>query len=715
MVAWETALEGSDMDGINQGRVRRGLKFKFILLLSLLFLIIGSVLGGLLLKALRKPIEAQFQKRGLTIAENIAALSIFSITTEDDTMLSPMLKNIAHAEDITYVIVLNNDGKVIAHTDETQIGKVLDDPLTRQALRTSEASVFPYIRNSEEYYDVVAPSEFSIGKEEKPMNTKKVGVIRLGISLKNLQKELIRFSLIILFVLAVLTSAGILVSLVFVSVIVAPLERMTQVAARIAEGDFSQMITVSSQDEMGVLAHAFSQMSAGLKGVIKRIQDVSHQIDAASGLMLANTKRVSEGAAHQAKAVEKTSSSIEEMNASIKNISENIDGLSSLAETTSSSVIEMSASVNHVAASAVSLASSVEETASALLQMSSSVKEVVGHVGSLSASAEETTSSITEMNASIKEVEKNARESAFLTGKVSQDAAELGVGAIEKTIAGMERIRKTVEKSSNVIAKLDERTEHIGKILTVIDEVTRQTNLLALNAAILAAQAGEQGKGFSVVADEIKNLADRTGASTKEIAQLIRDVQSEAKDAVISIREGSHSVEEGVRLSVAARESLSEILQSSKRSSEMSRQIEKATLEQVRETHHVAQLMEKMNVMIRQINVAMQEQGRGLENITGASEKMKRITQRVKISTEEQARGSMQISDAVENVTIRFQQIARMMGEQKSESEVIMKSIVEIRQITQISLELVQQMNQAVEGLIDQANSLKGEVHHFKT
>ncbi|MBI3804692.1 MAG: HAMP domain-containing protein [Nitrospirae bacterium] len=701
------------MDFIGQKRLKRGLRFKFVLMLSLLFILIGSILGVILLKTIQRHFEDQFQKRGLVIAENIAALSIFSIATEDNTMLLPMLKKISRAEGIEYVIVLNNDGKVIAHTEVAQIGKVLSDPLTGQALRTGEATVFPYSHDGGEYYDVIAPSEVSTEKGEPP-TTKRVGVIRLGISLKTLQKDLVKFSLIILSVLTALMCGGILVSLIFVGIIITPLERMTEAATQIAEGDFSQLLTASSQDEVGVLAHAFSQMSSGLKGMIKKIQDASLLITKMSEQLFANTQKVREGAMHQADAVVNTSSSIGEMNASVKNISENIDGLSALAETTSSSVIQMSASVGHVAVNTVHLASSVEEMASSLAQVSRSINEVVDHVGSLSSNAQQTTASINEMDASIKEVEKHARESAFLTGKVSQDAAELGVGAIEKTIAGMERIKETVEKSSNVIDQLDERAEHIGKILTVINEVTRQTNLLALNAAILAAQAGEQGKGFSVVADEIKNLADRTGASTQEIAQLVRDVQSEAKDAVVSIREGSHSVEEGMRLSIDARTSLSQILESSKRSCEMSRQIENATVAQVRETHHVTQLMEKMNLMILQITTAMQTQKKGLEEITEASDRMKDIMQEVKVSTEEQAKGSMQISEAVENVTSRFQQIAYSMEEQKRGSDIIMKSIVEINQITQVSAEMVQQMNQVVEGLVDQANVLKGEVNRFK-
>ncbi|TAK05869.1 MAG: methyl-accepting chemotaxis protein, partial [Candidatus Manganitrophaceae bacterium] len=286
-----------------QRKLKRGIRFKFILMLSLLFIVIGSVLGVLLLKVIESHFEEEFQKRGVTIAENIAALSIFSIATEDNTMLVPMLEKIAHAEDIAYVIVLNNEGKVIAHTDEAQIGTVLNDPLTAQALTVKKATIFPYDQHAEAFYDVAAPSEVTVGKGEQ-QNTKKMGVIRLGVSLKGLHRDLIKFSLILLSVLVVLISSGILVSLVFVGITVAPLERMTRAAAKMAEGDFSQAIAVSSQDEVGILAFAFSQMTAGLKGMIKRIQDAAHLITTASEQLLANTKKVREGAVHQANAVE---------------------------------------------------------------------------------------------------------------------------------------------------------------------------------------------------------------------------------------------------------------------------------------------------------------------------------------------------------------------------------------------------------------------------
>jgi methyl-accepting chemotaxis protein len=286
--------------------------------------------------------------------------------------------------------------------------------------------------------------------------------------------------------------------------------------------------------------------------------------------------------------------------------------------------------------------------------------------------------------------------------------------SIEKTIAGMNKIQETVVKSAEVINRLGERSEQIGRILTVIDEVTKQTNLLALNAAILAAQAGEQGKGFAVVADEIKNLADRTGASTKEIAQLITNVQVEVKDAVEAVQEGAKSVEEGVSLSLEAGEALKKILMTATTSTGMAREIERATMEQTRGIRQVSEAIQRINTMVQQISKATQEQSRGSEQIMQAAEKMKDLTRQVKMSTEEQAKGSRQISQAIENVTDRVQQMAGAVKEQKRGSDVIIESVEAGRNISRQSVKVAQEMNAMVEELARQAEHLKQSIGRFK-
>lgn len=699
------------MDVNDRRKLKRGLKFKFIFLVNSLLVAMGSIIGIILLISIKHSYEDQLQKRGLSLSNNIATNGLFAITTEDSSLMESMLKGVQQESDIQYVIILNQQGKAISHSDKKAVGETLNDSFTLRALKVNRPAVFSYSRDSERFYEIVTPVTLKALNAE---TGKKVGVVRLGISLRELDAEIYKFFLITLSVLGVLISLGIFISLISAQIIITPLEKMTDAAVQIAEGDFRQTIEVKTQDEVGILGKALAQMSSSLKEMIKKIQVASQQVALIADQIFSNTKKISDGAIHQTKATELTSTSIEEMNASVKNIAENIDSLSASAVTTSSSIGEMSAAINQVASSTTALSSSVEDTTSSILQMSASIKQVAENVGMLSSSSQEITTSISEMNLSIKEVGSHAKESAVLTEKVSQDAAELGVEAIEKTIEGMERIKKSVDQSSYVINKLDERTEQIGKILTVIDDVTRQTNLLALNAAILAAQAGNEGKGFAVVADEIKSLADRTSTSTKDISQLILDVQAEAKDAVVSVKEGAKSVEEGVHLSINARTSLTKILNSSKRSSEMSRQIEQATLQQVKATDRVTELMGKMNIMVQQISTAMQEMEKVTNHITDASEKMRLMTQQVKYSTDEQSRESLQITEAVDNVTSRIQQISRSMNEHQKESQVIMGSIIEIHQVAEKSLEMLQQMNQAVQGLTSQANSLQEEVNHFK-
>ena len=163
--------------------------------------------------------------------------------------------------------------------------------------------------------------------------------------------------------------------------------------------------------------------------------------------------------------------------------------------------------------------------------MVSSISEVDQNVVYLTNFVTDTSSSMVEMSASIAQVEANAARSYDLALAVA-DAAESGMKAVRETIDGMEQIRQSVVEANAVVSRLGDRSVAIGKILNVIEDVAEQTNLLALNAAILAAQAGEYGKGFSVVAAEIRELSERTASSTRDIANLIRAVQDEVENAL---------------------------------------------------------------------------------------------------------------------------------------------------------------------------------------
>jgi methyl-accepting chemotaxis protein len=281
---------------------------------------------------------------------------------------------------------------------------------------------------------------------------------------------------------------------------------------------------------------------------------------------------------------------------------------------------------------------------------------VAKNVDALSLTAEETSSSMNQMDVSIDQVQSNANETARLSEEVAQDA-ERGAEAILKTIGEIYRIKESSQEAVSVISNLGSRIDAIGQILNVIDEVAEQTNLLALNAAIIAAQAGEHGKGFAVVADEIKDLAERAGASTKEIADLIKTIQSESKNAITAVERGAQNVDRGVEVSNEAERALKKILESSQKSTNMVRAIARATVEQAKGSKQVTDAIGRIAETVQQIAAATSEQARGSELIIKSGEKMRTISQQVERSSQEQSRGGQQMTQATEAISNMVNQL----------------------------------------------------------
>src|SRR5262245_52825427 len=411
------------------------------------------------------------------------------------------------------------------------------------------------------------------------------------------------------------------------------------------------------------LVDAHDVLKTAREGGVNR-EEIS---EAASSLSSA-LRLLTDGVAQQLNASDETARYIKEMTSSQREIAEHVEVLATSAEESSSSVIQMTATNEQVAGNIVDLATSVRETVASIEEMAYSIKEVAKNVDALSLTAEETSSSMNEMDVSIDQVQSNANETARLSEEVAQDA-ERGAEAILKTIGEIYRIKESSQEAVSVISNLGSRIDAIGKILNVIDDVAEQTNLLALNAAIIAAQAGEHGKGFAVVADEIKDLAERAGASTKEIADLIKTIQSESKNAIAAVERGAQNVDRGVEVSNDAERALKKILESSQKSTNMVRAIARATVEQAKGSKQVTDAIGRIAATVQQIAAATAQQARGSELIMKSGEKMRSIAQQVERSTQEQSRGSRQITQAMESINSMVGQLGGVQRTQSRSAE----------------------------------------------
>ncbi len=542
------------------------------------------------------------------------------------------------------------------------------------------------------------------------------GAVKVSLSIERVYERL--FNTVMFALLAAifgLLIVGSILLLVLRRIVVTPVKEIEKAALRMAEGDLSFPVEPRSKDEIGRLTSSLKESVRALANIIGRIKEVSKRVTNVTEGVGKESKRVVDGTQLEAEAIASISSSIEELNAAIGEVAESLESLSSSSEETAASVEQLVASISQIANNTIELSGVVDATSSSIEQMSATIKEVASGSGELSIVAEDTLTAVEEISTSIKEVENSAKEAAKLSEKVTSDASGFGMASIDSTIKGMEMIKAAVEKAAEFIRKLGGRSEEIGKILNVIDEVTDQTTLLALNAAILAAQAGEHGKGFSVVADEIKDLAERTSYSTQEIASLIQAVRTEVKGAVEAMGEGLRTVEDGFRLSREAGNALHKIVESSKTATQMAVAIERSTAEQAKGVKLVAEAAERLRNMVGQMTKATSEQTKGVGLIMNSVEKINDVTRQLSSATADQSKGSKQISEAIENISDRVSKISRAVQEQKIGSDQIITSLEKIRELPKKNRDLSFSINRSIRDLMKDMELLSTEVSRFKS
>ena len=427
---------------------------------------------------------------------------------------------------------------------------------------------------------------------------------------------------------------------------------------------------------LGRLAEAFRDLASGS-------EEQSREVELATTQVTDGVRRITESVSSQMTLSETAARSIKEMTTALREIAQHVEMLAASAEESSSSILEMTATNDEMAEHIGELSQSVRESVSSIEEMTYSIKEVAKNVDALSLTAEETSSSMNEMDVSIDQVQSNANETARLSEEVARDA-EHGAESILKTIGEIYRIKESSQEAVSVISNLGSRIDAIGQILNVIDEVAEQTNLLALNAAIIAAQAGEHGKGFAVVADEIKDLAERAGASTKEIADLIKTIQSESRNAIQAVERGAHNVDRGVEVSNEAERALKKILESSQKSTNMVRAIARATIEQAKGSKQVTDAIGRIAETVQQIAAATAQQARGTELIMKTGETMRTVAQQVERSSQEQSRGGRQITQAIESISNMVHQLNNAHRQQSRGSEQASEAAKQIEEAARI-------------------------------
>ncbi len=243
-----------------------------------------------------------------------------------------------------------------------------------------------------------------------------------------------------------------------------------------------------------------------------------------------------------------------------------------------------------------------------------------------------TLNSVQVMTESIQRVAESAREAEEVARSASATALK-GGEAVERTVAGILQIRETVAETTRKVKRLAESSQEISKIVALISQIASRTNLLALNASIEAARAGEAGRGFAIVADEVRQLADRAAKASKEIEQIVLQIQSETGSVMTAMEEGTQQVIEGTRLAEQAKRSLEDIIQVSNRIDVLVRSITADTVEQTETSRAVAQVMQSVELTAQETSQEAQRVSGSLQNLVNVARDLLTSVERFRVET----------------------------------------------------------------------------------
>lgn len=484
---------------------------------------------------------------------------------------------------------------------------------------------------------------------------------------------------------------------------------VSAVLGRASAGDLTARVESTADDEMGQLGRNLNIMLDKFESLIISIDSITLELTRISEQNGEAATKVLAAAQVQSGGIEQTSAAVYGIISAVDMISEGVITLSGSSQINSASISEISGSISDIRNNISVQSEAIEEVSSSIVEMGAVMEEIGANVKSLMEASANTTSSIAEMDATSKQVEENARETASISSEVLKDA-EQGREAVDATIVGIDEIRSSSRTTFASITSLSEKVAAIGSILSVIDEVAEQTNLLALNSAIIAAQAGEHGRGFAIVAGEIKGLATRTRQSTMEIASIIEAVEKETSKAMTAIRQTEEKVLEGEHLSKRSGDALGKILSGVQMASARVNEIARAAVEQSRGGQYIHGAMRHVADMVAQIARSCQESGRTNNAIMIAVERMKNFTSQVYRSAENQQKIGSDLASSTEQMAADINLIKDSCGEQSERALQIVNSIDTVRESTQSNLDSAVIMEKGVESLLTQIEVLKREI-----
>jgi len=508
-------------------------------------------------------------------------------------------------------------------------------------------------------------------------------------------------SFVIILLVAALVCGFVMAGLL-TRVIVPPLAQITSVAERLALGEADQEVSYASRDEVGRLAESFRAMIAYQKqmaGVAEAMAagDLTQNVEpkspkdllgSAFAAMIGNLRnlirQVTDSSASVAASSSQLAASAEQSGQAATEIARTIQDVANAAGQSAMTSTEMAKGSEQQARAATEAANSMERLQATIGQVQESSHRQQGAIQQADTGMRQAARSVDEVARSTQQMASGAQQSATI--------AQAGGKAVEQTIASMGRIREQVQASAEKVQELGQKSQEIGAIVETIDQIAEQTNLLALNAAIEAARAGEHGKGFAVVADEVRKLAERSAAATKEIAGLIGSVRSGVEEAVRAMEQSNREVAAGVSQSEQAGTALAQILDSVH---SVATEVEGVTAI----AGEMAASVQGVLASVEAVRQAAEENERSVLEMAAEADQVSAAITTVASISEETAAGAQEMSAAAEEVSASAQNVTASVEEQTASIEEVGAAADELNHMAARLQDLVRQFRLEAEAM----------------
>jgi methyl-accepting chemotaxis protein len=514
--------------------------------------------------------------------------------------------------------------------------------------------------------------------------------------------------------LSIVACAGLAVGTSFLARdIILPMRTLKLMAARMAEGNFEPAAQIFSDDEIGEVARSFAITSAQLRSLIRHLGQSGKTITEGVRLMTSGNELLLDGAHRQSEVAAQSDTALGSIRDGARSVLDAGVKVADLTMNSAGRAVELKSSSVEVARRMEELFQSVEKSSSSTLEIDASSREMSRRTEDLSSISSDVLAFVSQMDATVAEIHKTATATANLS-RVASESAAVGRSAVDETLQSIDLTRQSSDRTTDAFDALQKSLGKIDGILDFIGDLTNQTNLLSLNAAIIAAQAGEQDSGFSVIAEEIRGLADRTRTATKEIAGIIRNLRPVAGEAMKAIHDGVEQVSHTVELAKNASSALDEILASSNRSLEMSSSISRALQDQSSASHHLHSLAAKLSDTAIQNHRATEGQAEATRLLAIEAERVRDIALHVKGSSREQVASAQGIAEAMEQIAIDIGMVREYLEHQLVQAEQVgAASEVSVAIATENS-EIADRFSSALQELVRSGRAFDEEVGRFR-